>query len=413
MSTQQFSMARRWLIFSTVFLTAITSAYNMYKAPPLFNALISEVGFTPDNIGLMMSVFAILSIILAFPAGLIINKIGIKTSLLLCAFSMIIGSTLGALAQDVTVLLVSRAIEGISMALISVVAGVAVAAIIPAGQRGFAMGICFGGFPFGIMIGMSLAPALYTAMGWTAAWWAGSLLSVISFLALVFIFKLPPPEENAETDAGSAESAAPASLKPDYRSLILLGVAFIIWNLVWNGAFSSFYPTFLQDAHHLGATESGAMTGLVNILMLFMGPLAGFISDRLGSCKAIIVTAFFGTAVLFTVAFSDNLGFIWAFLIIESVFAGSLGPNVYSLVPKLARQPKAIGIGMAIISFAQNTGIMIGSAVFGAITLSLGWSGASWFVLIPLLVIGGLIVLLLVKEQRVKQSKQKPEPEQA
>ena len=63
---QSFSMGRRWLVFSIVFIIGILSAYSMFKAPPLFSIIIPELGFTDENIGWVMSMFSIIGVVLAF-----------------------------------------------------------------------------------------------------------------------------------------------------------------------------------------------------------------------------------------------------------------------------------------------------------------------------------------------------------
>ena len=67
----------------------------MFKAPPLFSIIIPELGFTDENIGWVMSMFSIIGLVMAFPAGAILAKLGIKKSLIITAASLAIGSAMG------------------------------------------------------------------------------------------------------------------------------------------------------------------------------------------------------------------------------------------------------------------------------------------------------------------------------
>jgi predicted MFS family arabinose efflux permease len=405
-SASGLSLVQRWLAFSTVFITSLMSVYSMFKAPPLFTVLIPELNFSPDTIGLMVSMFSIIGIVLAFPAGMLINRIGIKTSLIISCVSVIVGSTLGALASDWWFMLFARAVEGIGLACIAVVAGVAVAAIIPARQRGMAMGIVFSGFPLGTTLAMNSTPMLFAAFGWRSAWWAGVLFACLSLILVLCFFKIPV----TDTGEGRLSPAAVDSqtfrqrmLKRTLVGVLVASFCFMLWNFVWTGAFGGFYPTFLHEVLSTDISMSGFMTGLPNILMVFFGPLIGIISDRINNCKGIMIFSFVGSAALFSFAFSDNYALIWVFLIVESVFAAGVGPAIYSLIPKLARSPQQVSWGMACVSFAQNLGIVIGSALFGILVTMLGWITVALVVLVPRLLLGAVLSVLMIKEKVVEK----------
>lgn len=392
---QMFSMGRRWLIFSIVFIIGILSAYNMFKAPPLFPLIIPELGFTDENIGWVMSMFSIIGVVLAFPAGAILGKLGVKKSLIITAASLAIGSAIGAVATTVPLLLASRFIEGIGMGLISVVGPAAIATIIPRAKQGLAMGIWSVWFPAGTVLAFNTAPALATALGWRSVWWVAAALAAAALVFALACYAQPPAEETT-----AERTSTVAAHKPDMRSIILVAVAFMMWNAFNAGAISSFYPTFLQTIHSLDPQTAGFVASITNICVLALGPISGIVSDKLGTRKGLLVFAFAGAAVFLTFGFSDNLTLIYVFLVGFAFFSASCATGTFSIVPELTHQPEKIGFSMAIVAFLQNLGIVMGSAAFPVLAAGLAWNWntASLAFCVPLAIIG-LICSLLVREK--------------
>lgn len=394
-----FSMGRRWLIFSIVFIIGILAAYNMFKASPLFPVIIPELGFTDESIGWVMSMFSIVGVVLAFPAGAILAKLGIKKSLLITAVSLAIGSALGAVSSSVPLMLFSRFIEGIGMGLISVVGPAAIATIIPQSKQGLAMGIWSVWFPAGTVFAFNTAPALAEALGWRAVWWFAAALSLAALVFALLCYVQPPAEQ--ERDNGTAATGtARETRKPDMRSIILVAVAFMAWNAFNAGAISSFYPTFLQTIHSMDATTAGFVASITNICVLALGPISGIVSDKIGTRKGLLVFAFAGAAVFLTFGFGSNIMLIYVFVIGFSFFSASCATGTFAIIPELTHQPEKVGFSMAIVAFLQNLGIVIGSAAFPVIAAALAWDWnmASLAFCVPLAVVG-LICSILVREK--------------
>jgi MFS family permease len=80
-------------------------------------------------------------LILALPAGIILQKLGPKVAGLIAVGCLMIGSAWGALANGAGLLLASRVLEGVGMGLIAVVAPASIAMWFPREKQGTPMGI--------------------------------------------------------------------------------------------------------------------------------------------------------------------------------------------------------------------------------------------------------------------------------
>jgi MFS family permease len=398
MTETNISNGKRWFMYICVLVLCISMFYNMFKAPTLFPAFIDTLGFTPDNIGLMMSMFTVMGIVLAFPAGFITNKLGIKPTLLVTVGAFIIGSIIGTFATGSLLMLISRFIEGIGCGLGVVVAPAAITAIIPRNRLGFAMGAYGIVFPVGNVAAMNATPALFTAFGWQAAWWAGAIIAAFAFVLVLFFFKIPPGEIGIHEKAPAEQTGAPLKLRPDWLGIFLCAAAFGIWNYIWGGGAFSFYPTFLQTEMSMDVAQSGFITGIPSFLMLFLAPLSGIVSDKLKTRKWLIVFSFCGTAVMFAIGFVASLPLVYTFVIVESVFAVCVTTGVYSLVPELARSQKNQSYGISLVTFMQNIGIFMGGITFGPLVTSFGWAQASQFSCVPLAVIMAVLAAIIIKD---------------
>lgn len=400
----EFSMTRRWIIFASVFLIGILAAFCQFKAPPFFaTEFPAELGFTDASIGWVMSMFSLIGVVLAFPAGGILAKLGTKKSLTITVASLLIGSVAGALAPNSVVMLTSRFVEGIGMGLISVVGPAAVASIIPQRKQGLAMGIWSVWFPAGVVVAFNTCPLVYSLAGtWRGAWWFAAALTAVALVFMLVVYA-DPPQEKAEAEA--AESAASAGgLRPDMFSIVMIAVAFGCWNIFNAGAIGGFYPAFLSDAHGLDTQMASTVSSVTNILVLFLGPISGIVSDKFNIHKGFIVGGLFGAAVLLTFGFGDNMTLVWVFVVSLSVFSACCATGTFSSVPLYAKDPSKIGLGMAIVAFFQNAGGMIGAAAFGPLAASMGWSAASLAFCVPVAVVGGVCAILIKRQGAKKES---------
>ncbi|MGV8083725.1 MAG: nitrate/nitrite transporter [Coriobacteriia bacterium] len=397
-------MGRRWFVFFTIFLTSVCVALSMMKAPPIFPALMKDLGFTISNVGWIVSCDTLVGVLLAFPAAGLLNKLGVRTSLLIAGITMVIGSLMGSMATTVPFMLVSRVIEGMGYGFINVCGVAGVDRVMPKNVKGLAMGLFSITFPVGLILGQLGSPAIEAAFNWQTVWYFTAALDAVAAI-LIFFFYAEPPREIEAVDPNASEAAlraAAARLKPNWRTAILASIIYFVWSFVWAGGINGFYPTFLQT--ELGVTPqfAGFMAAVPNIVVLVLSPLGGWLSDRLHTRKWPAVIGLIVLAIVLTFGFSGTLSMAWVFIGLVTISAGILPPAIYAAVPESAKTPAAISLAMGIFAFCSNIGTLSGSATFGAAVSAFGWQNASMIVFLPMSVIG-LVLALLIKEKRAEK----------
>jgi len=157
-----------WVILALVYFGSLAAPLNQFKIPPVMGVLMSEFGLTLASAGMLMSIFALIGVILALPSGFIMGRIGIKNTGLAALIFLMGGGALGATAESVPVLMVSRFLEGVGMCLMSIVAPTALAAWFPPHKRGLALGLWGTWVPVASILAFAAAPAISSTGGWSA-----------------------------------------------------------------------------------------------------------------------------------------------------------------------------------------------------------------------------------------------------
>lgn len=180
-----------WVILVVIYLAGIAAPLNQAKVPPIMTILMEAFQIDIAAVGSVTSVFAIMGVLLALPAGIVIGKLGHKVAGEIALGCLAAGSTVGAMSTNFEVLLVSRVVEGIGMGLLGVIAPAVISMWFPKEKQGVPMGIWSTWVPIGMLIMYLLAPILGTNFGWQAVWWFGSIYTVIIMIAFGIFISIP------------------------------------------------------------------------------------------------------------------------------------------------------------------------------------------------------------------------------
>jgi MFS family permease len=383
-----------WIVLLAIYMATLAAPLNQTKVPPVLPLLRETFALDYGSAGQLISIFSVMAIVLALPAGFILQKIGIKVTGLISVGSLMIGSALGAMAGGAGMLFFGRFVEGIGMGLIMVAAPAAISIWFPAEKRGLPMGLWASSVGVGIIAAMNLAPKLVAAYNWQAVWWAGSAFAAIAFVFFGILFRMPKKEEIQQSPAqpavGSPEDKSVSLTKSMANSsLWMIAISFGMYNLTvmaWN----NFYPDFLATKRGFSLEDAGFTSSLLMLAGIFAGPIAGFISDRIGSRKMVILVPYIILTLLFLFPFTVTGWMIPGVMILAGITVGAIAPVTLAAVPEIMKKPETIGIGMGVAALCQNLGMYIGPALFGALLEITGWAAAG-YLMIPLCVIGVIV----------------------
>ncbi len=255
------------------------------------------------------------------------------------------------------------------------------------------MGIWATYVPVGSILMYNIAPALGAAAGWQAVWWFGAAFALVAFVLYGVLLRTPPALVEAGRPKGPGEGAAPAEPPNLGRamsnlSMWLLSLEFLCFNLVFF-ALITFFPTFLVSNRAYDLPTASFVSSLTMIVTVLSCPLAGWISDRIGSRRLVYTIPFLVAAAMWFLPFNLTGWLIPAFMIVLGLVAGAIPTATFAAVPEVMKRPQLAGIGMAVLAFGQNLGAFIGPVMFGKLTEATDWATAG-YLLIPICLIGVL-----------------------
>ena len=110
-----------WVVLAVVFLAGIAASLSQAEVPPVLPILMAAFRVNLSAASSLMSVFAATRAVLALPSGVILQRLGPRTTGVIAIGAVAVGGVVGALAGSFGILLAGRAIEGVGLGLISVV----------------------------------------------------------------------------------------------------------------------------------------------------------------------------------------------------------------------------------------------------------------------------------------------------
>lgn len=334
--------------------------------------------------GLLMSVFSLTGFILALPAGFVLQKWGLRLTGVVAMAGLAAGSVLGALSGSMGLLLASRVLEGVGMGLIAVVAPAAIAVWFPDDKQGTPMGIWATWVPVGNLLMLVLAPALATAYGWRSVWWLGAGMSLFVLLLYGSFMRAPVAageEVGLDEDINLLRALA-------NRDIWLLALAFFSFNFVFM-PLATFYPTFLAEVRGYSLSQASLIASLSIAVVLISAPLAGWVSDRIGSRRLVFTLPFLVVAVMMLFPFRVEGWQIYLFLSLLGFVAGAVPTATFAAAPEVMGTPRLAGLGLAVVMLGQNLGMFIAPFLFGEMVEAIGWTPAAVW-LVPVALLGGL-----------------------
>jgi MFS family permease len=411
-----------WVVLVLMYLAAITAPLNMFKVQALMPVIIPALNIPITSAAVLMSVFSIAGLILALPGGILVQRLGVKASIVIAISATALGSMVGVLSTGFEMLAVSRVIEGIGFGLLGVAAPSGISIWFPRDRRGLPLGVFTTWVPFGMMVMLAVAPFLGQTFGspealsWQASWWFGAIFAVVVLVLVVLFFRMPTPEEaqrlhGAEAAQGEGNEDALAAFKGSLKvlrngKLWLLALIFAIFNMAGPGGITQFLPTYLQDplvpagfGLGLDLTTANLLTAASAFVVFFAEPVCGFISDKIGSRKKIIMLPLFGLTVTAVVIFNPSLGMVGVCIAMFflAVFSSGTSTGTYAASPEIAGRPEYSGMAMGVAAVGQNLGLLVGPLVISNVLVGVGgsWLSVALFCLVPLVAVAFVLSLFL------------------
>lgn len=349
---------------------------------PILPALLREVAHAAEVaplFGLMLALYSAMQFLFSPVLGVLSDRYGRRPVLLVSLAGAAIDYLIMAFAPDLWMLVLGRAIAGITSANMAV-ATAYITDISEEAERAKRFGYFHAMFGIGFIIGPVLGGLL------SEVWIRAPFLAAAAFNAANFalaLFVLPESragDSSARFDLGNLNPFRPLGWAFSFKALLPLMAIFVIMNFVGT-MYGTVWALFGEDSFGW----SGLMIGLsLGAFGLFHAGAQAFLTGpaaaRLGEKGAFVTGMAFEVTALLILAIATQG---WILFALGPLFAlGGIGmPALQSLTTRQVdgdNQGKLQGVLASLVSLAAVFGPVAFSALYFAVKPS--WPGAVWAV---------------------------------
>lgn len=408
------------LVFSALMLGMLLVSLGQTIFSTALPTVVGELGGT-DQMSWVITAFLLAQTIGLPIYGKLGDQIGRKPLFLFALSTYMVGSFVGALAPNIWVIIVARAIQGVGGGGMMVLSQAIIADVVPARQRGKYMGAMGAVFGLSSVLGPLLGGLFTDGPGWRWALWFNIPVALVAIAISVFALHVPRRGGGAKLDIwgtlfmagfstclilfitwggkdhpwGSptiiglivatvicavlfvvAENRAVAPLIPlelfRSRNFVLCTMAGLIIGVVMLGTLA-YMPTYIQMVHGMSPTRAGLMMIPMIAGLLPTSIIVGFIVSNTGRYKWYPVVGLFITAaglfLLGNLETHDGLVHLGLTLFVFGLGLG-FAMQILVLMVQNSFPVSMVGTATASNNFFRQIGMSIGSAVVGSVFTS-------------------------------------------
>ena len=319
---------------------------------PTLPIYLSRLGATEVEIGVLIGIFSVSSLVLRPFVGRALTKIPEKKFMTAGTFLYAFSSAAYLFAPPFLPLLMVRILQGIGLALFSTASFTLIANISPDAHRGQSLGY----FYLSINIAFVLAPyfgmLIINLSNFTILFLVCTGLSLCSMFVTTKLGKRqddPLPDSSIRNQPFLSREALPSSI-----------MAFMV-NIIW-GAVTAFFPLYALGH---GVTNPGLFFGVLAMTHVLGRSLGGKILDMYAREKIMMPCLIVYILAMLVLTFSTTLSMFITVAVIWGIGNAFLYPTL--VAHALDHAPASRGPAMATFSAIADLGSGLGSVIMGIV----------------------------------------------
>lgn len=358
----------RWLVLIVVSLAMFGSYYAYDALSPLADVLKQQLHFTDGNIGFLQAIYSFPNIFTVVIGGFIIDRIGLRKSLMIFAVLSFVGPAITAATAHLSVMAAGRLIFGMGAESLNVAVTTALARWFRGKELSFAFGLNLTASRLGTFFALNSPTWARSAY----ANWRDPFLIAVAFSVLcvvgagVYWLMEEYAEKNYKLGSVSTDKVVFADVgKFGVSYWLIVALCIVFYSAVF--PFQTFAVLFFMEAHGTSREFGGFLSSMLTLFAMIATPLFGLLVDRIGK-RALLMML--GSVLLIPVYLI--MGYTQINLYIPMAMMGvafSLIPAVmWPSVAYIVDQSK-LGTAYGLMTMIQNIGL------FG-LNLLVGWANS-------------------------------------
>lgn len=374
----------------TVVLAGMAAALHIAKLPSAVAVLQQAMDMDLVQAGFLLSMVQLAGMTLGLAVGLSVDSIGLRRSMLGGLLLLSLASAAGAMASNVTQLLVLRAIEGFGFLCVVMPAPSLIRRTVRPEQLNARLGLWGAYMPTGSAIALLLGPWIMATSSWQM-WWLG--LSVCTLLAAAAVWRWVPTLSTAALSASTTHAwSQRLRLTLTTTGPWLVSMCFAVYSAQWL-AVIGFLPTVYVQMG-LSGVSAGALTALVAWVNVLGNLGAGRLLQKAWPPTRLLWIGFACMATGALAAFAQwqetglPLSMRYAAVLLFSACGGLIPGTLFSTAVKLAPSENTVSTTVGYMQQWSALGQFAGPPLVAWVA---SWSGGwawTWCVTVSLCLIG-------------------------
>jgi len=269
-----FALHSRWFALGVIFLARTSMAMQFQSIAPVAQPVVTDLGITYAQLGLLIGLYLLPGTVLALPGGLLGERFGNRRVALWGMALMAFGGFVTASSYSLWSANTGRLFSGVGGVLLNLILAKMTAEWFAGKEISTAMSIMLVSWPFGIGLGAMLFGFVGAASSWRLVQYLASTLAVGAFI-LVGIFGRDAPGVAATRERHRFLPNLPSQT---WALSLAAGTAWMLFNVSFI-LVASFGPAFFQ-AHGMSPSRAGFLITLVIWTSTIAMPLGGAVADR-------------------------------------------------------------------------------------------------------------------------------------
>jgi MFS family permease len=368
----------------------------------IIDRLMQSLQIGPGRIGVLSSAYYLPYVLMQIPAGLLIDRYGLRRSWAAALFAIAVGSLLFAYSHTATMASFARVLMGVG----SSFAWVGTVGVIYrlTGEKnsalliGVSMSLCM----LGALLGQ--APWLYLTnilQEWRTPYVYAAIIGAVLFVLILFFGNKECKKMSVKHDMASILKSIVPLLKS--KAFWLL-VAYLTAISLPQNAFTALWAVeFLKRSYHLQEQTAATLMSLIWLGGLLGAPAIGFVSDRLHTQRNFLIGVGVLTLVLMLVVIfiQPHSKLLLAITLFIIGFITNASVVVYALAAKMASNISTSSI-IGVANMVNMGGAAIVQMITGGVlslTMTQGNIGNFYWALliIPILLFASIVSLFMLK----------------
>jgi len=406
------------LIFAGLILTMLLSSLDQSMFSTALPTIVGELNGV-DRMLWVTTAYILASTIMLPIYGKLSDLIGRK-GLFIAAISLfVLGSIIGGMAQDMNILIVGRAVQGLGGGGLMILSQAIIADVVPARERGRYMGIMGGVFAISSVAGPLLGGWFTEGPGWRWGLWINIPLGILAIVSAAFFLHLPKntagrPKVDfpgmgllAAASTGLVLITTWGGRTYDWNSAVIIslivatvvaGVAFVLverraaepimplhlfkernFNLTTTAGLITgiamfgaiaYLPTYLQMVTGVDATQAGLLMIPLMAALLVSSIVSGQLVSKFGRYKwlPVVGTAIIAVSLFLLSTMTASLA-VWILCSYLALMGLGLGMSmqILILIVQNTFPGSQVGTATAANNYFRQIGASLGTAVVGSL----------------------------------------------